>query len=223
MARKRMIDPGIWDSEDFSKLSILARLVFIGLFSQADDEGRGTANVKYLKSKLFPYDDDVSSVQIGKALKEIGAHMSIAFYAHEGKDYYVLESWESFQTINKPTASKIPLPEDYRNATVVLPPNRIEEKRKEKEEKEIEVSTCAFGEFHNVCFKDGEYEKLVERYGKPLVEDKIAYLDSQIQSKVKKYIDYKDHYATIGNWCRADKGARASPDRDPESGIPFAN
>ena len=41
MARKRMIDPNIWDSEDFSKLSILGRLLFIGMFSNADDEGRG--------------------------------------------------------------------------------------------------------------------------------------------------------------------------------------
>ncbi len=33
MARKRMIDPNIWQSEDFSKLSTLGKLVFIGLFS----------------------------------------------------------------------------------------------------------------------------------------------------------------------------------------------
>ena len=44
MARKRMIDPGIWQSEDFAKMSTLGKLVFIGLFSNADDEGRGRAN-----------------------------------------------------------------------------------------------------------------------------------------------------------------------------------
>ena len=51
-----MIDPGIWQSEDFSKLSTLAKLVFIGLFSNADDEGRGRAKAAYIKSTLFPYD-----------------------------------------------------------------------------------------------------------------------------------------------------------------------
>lgn len=40
MARKRMIDPSIWINEDFGTLSNLAKLVFIGLFSLADDEGR---------------------------------------------------------------------------------------------------------------------------------------------------------------------------------------
>lgn len=34
-----MIDPNIWQSEDFAGLSTLAKLVFIGLFSNADDEG----------------------------------------------------------------------------------------------------------------------------------------------------------------------------------------
>ena len=52
VARKRMIDPNIWQSEDFSKLSTLGKLVFIGLFSLADDEGRGRCNPVYLKSTL---------------------------------------------------------------------------------------------------------------------------------------------------------------------------
>ena len=53
MARKRMIDPNIWESEDFSKLSVLARLVFIGIFSNADDDGRGRGKSAYLKSIIF--------------------------------------------------------------------------------------------------------------------------------------------------------------------------
>ena len=40
VARKRMIDPSMWINEDFGTLSTLAKLVFIGLFSSADDEGR---------------------------------------------------------------------------------------------------------------------------------------------------------------------------------------
>ena len=60
MARKRMIDPQIWVIEDFSKLSFLSRLIWIGLISNADDEGRGKANISYLKSQLFPSDEDLS-------------------------------------------------------------------------------------------------------------------------------------------------------------------
>ena len=68
MARKRMIDPNIWQSEDFGKLSLLAKIVFIGLFSNADDEGRGRANPVYLKSTLFPYEESMRSADIEKNL-----------------------------------------------------------------------------------------------------------------------------------------------------------
>lgn len=108
MARKRMIDPGIWESEDFSKLSKFARLVWIGLFSNADDAGRGKANPAYIKSLLFAYDEDVDIQAIKIALDEIEKTMSIDFYEVDGKRYYQLQSWSKFQTINRPSPSQIP-------------------------------------------------------------------------------------------------------------------
>ncbi len=108
MARKRMVDPNIWQSEDFSKLSTLAKLVFIGLFSLADDEGRGRANPTYLKSVLFPYNEDLRSADIEKTLSEISSNMSVVFYSCDGSNYYSLLSWVDFQKIDKPTPSKIP-------------------------------------------------------------------------------------------------------------------
>lgn len=130
MARKRMIDPSIWQSEDFAQLSYLAKLVFIGLFSNADDEGRGRANAVYLKSILFPYDLKLLPEEIACTLQEIAGHMSVTFYMCEGKEYYQLDSWRGFQVINKPTPSKIPM--DYGRDTVGLPSNRIEQNRIEK-------------------------------------------------------------------------------------------
>ena len=44
MARRRMIAPEIWESSSFSKLSNFAKLIFIGLISNADDEGKGIAD-----------------------------------------------------------------------------------------------------------------------------------------------------------------------------------
>ena len=65
-----------------------------------------------------------------------------------------------------------------------------------------------------------EYDKLVTKYGKTIVDSKIDSLDANIQSKIKKYMQFKDHYATIGNWCRMDKvkeQPRAAPITDPVS------
>ena len=40
MARKRDIDPSLWDHEELNALPIPARYLFIGIISNADDEGR---------------------------------------------------------------------------------------------------------------------------------------------------------------------------------------
>lgn len=108
MARKRMIDPNIWQSEDFSKLSTLAKLVFIGLFSLADDEGRGRSNPVYLKSSLFPYEESIRSADIDKTLSEISSNMSVIFYSCDGNNYYSLYNWNTWQKIDRPSESKIP-------------------------------------------------------------------------------------------------------------------
>lgn len=117
MARKRMIDPSIWQSEDFGKLSTLAKIVFIGLFSLADDEGRGRCNPVYLKSTLFPYEENIRSADIDKTLSEISSNMSVVLYSCDGSSYYSLLSWDTFQKIDRPSQSKIP---EYNENTMEL-------------------------------------------------------------------------------------------------------
>ena len=75
MARRRMLDPNIWESEDYARLSVLAKLVFVGMISNSDDEGRGRANAMYLKSKIFPYDTETTAQDIDKALDEIAKQL----------------------------------------------------------------------------------------------------------------------------------------------------
>ena len=147
MARKRMIDPGIWQSEDFSKLSTLAKLVFIGLFSNADDSGRGRAKAAYIKSILFPYDEGMRVIDVDKTLSEIASNMSVTFYLHDENEYYSLEKWEKWQRIDRPSESTLPEPDDSSqiirasfdegstSARRAFPPNRKEENKNKKEEK----------------------------------------------------------------------------------------
>ena len=52
MARKRMLSPDIWESESFSSLSDLSKIVFISIISHADDEGRGKASASHQESAL---------------------------------------------------------------------------------------------------------------------------------------------------------------------------
>jgi microsomal dipeptidase-like Zn-dependent dipeptidase len=150
-----MIDPCIWQSEDFSKLSILAKVVWIGLFSNADDEGRGRAKASYVKSMIFPYDEDEKAIKkVDKTLDEIAQIMSIIFYIEDGNELYQLRNWGKFQTIDKPKNSVLSpcsdksaiirrqiddaSPIDSRqidDASRKSPPNRREENIKENKEK----------------------------------------------------------------------------------------
>ncbi len=149
MARKRMIDPNIWQSEDFSKLSTLGKLVFIGLFSLADDEGRGRCNPVFLKSTLFPYEEGIRSADIDKTLSEISSNMSVVFYSCDGSNYYSLLSWNTFQKIDRPTTSKIPeydektmqrlFDDNSTNPRRAFVPKRKEDNRIEEENKRIRI------------------------------------------------------------------------------------
>lgn len=110
MARKRMISPEIWESQSFSLLSDLAKIVFISLFSHADDEGRGIAKPTYIMNTTFPYDENRRVADIKKALSEIALKMSVQFYNVNGNEYYVMQRWERWQKIDKPSKSKLPPP-----------------------------------------------------------------------------------------------------------------
>lgn len=109
MARRRMIDPNIWQSEDVAELSMFARLLLIGMISNADDAGRGKANPIFLKSTIFPY-DEISIEEVKSALGELSRNISVVIYQNNHKDYYEFQNWNKWQSINRPQPSQIPPP-----------------------------------------------------------------------------------------------------------------
>ena len=169
-----MIDPNIWQSEDFSKLSTLGKLVFIGLFSLADDEGRGRSNPVYLKSTLFPYEEGIRSADIDKTLSEISSNMSVIFYSCDGSSYYSLYNWNTWQKIDRPTESKIPeydketmqrLFDEYStNNRRAFAPNRKEYNRTEKENKRIRIKDI----YNQNCSNLPQVQKLTEKREKAI-------------------------------------------------------
>ena len=57
MARIRTIKPQFFTSEDVTAQSPLARLLFVGLFTECDRDGRVEARPRTLKMRLLPEDD----------------------------------------------------------------------------------------------------------------------------------------------------------------------
>lgn len=67
MARIRTIKPGFFKNEDIAALPAMARLLFIGLWTQADRAGRLEDRPKRLKAEIFPYEN----YDIEKGLNEL--------------------------------------------------------------------------------------------------------------------------------------------------------
>ena len=119
MARKRMIDPNFWTDEKLGECSIQERLLFMGLISNADDEGYGRANPKLLKSLIFPY-DDLRASDLEKWLSHLGGLHIVVLFKYDVQTYYNLPNFLRHQTINKPTKSTFPHIEDERCRTTTV-------------------------------------------------------------------------------------------------------
>lgn len=141
MPRKRMIDPGIWRSEQVNDLSRNARLLFIGMFSNADDAGRLHGSSRFLRANIFPYDDDVTSAVVGEWRDEILRAGLAVLYETHGREYLYLPTWARHQKIDRPSESTLPSPDEHssniRRAldehSSLIEENRIEENRREEE------------------------------------------------------------------------------------------
>lgn len=107
MARIRTIKPEFPQSESIGTLSRDARLLFIQLWTLADDAGRARAAARMLASLLYPYDDDAPAL-IESWLRELEKVECIRRYEVDGTRYLEICNWQKHQKIDRPSASKLP-------------------------------------------------------------------------------------------------------------------
>ncbi|MGB6771162.1 MAG: hypothetical protein WBF51_04070 [Candidatus Dormiibacterota bacterium] len=93
MARQRTIDPGFFRNEDLAELPFEARLLFAGLWTQADREGRLEDRPKRLKADVFPYDD----VDVNAALDGLAERQMIQRYRVKGAALITVVNFPKFQ------------------------------------------------------------------------------------------------------------------------------
>lgn len=109
MARQRMIKPEFFDSESLADCSIAARLAFIGLWVMGDDYGRQKAQVRRLRTRIFPF-DKMTDRKFAGLLSELEDAGCIKGYEIDGERYVYIPNFEVYQTINRPSKSSIPEP-----------------------------------------------------------------------------------------------------------------
>lgn len=95
-----MICPTIWEDPSFNKLSHSARLIFIGMFSNADDEGYLRSDAGTIKRLIFGFDDfPINDVE--KCLAEVEQMRSIHLYQENGEKYAHFVKWKVYQKQQK--------------------------------------------------------------------------------------------------------------------------
>ncbi len=120
MPRKRMINPNIWDDPEFIKLSDTARLLFIGLFSTPDDEGRLRGSPAYLKKTIFGYDDKKTPKKVEGWRNEIVKIMkNVILYRVNGEDYIFLKNWGKYQKQREDRIQRSELPAPTKENIVI--------------------------------------------------------------------------------------------------------
>lgn len=101
MARIRTIKPEFWTSEQVVECSLIARLLFIGMWNFCDDGGNHPSSIKSLKMQVFPGDESISSADISAMMDELISSGLVVEYAAAGKNYWHVTGWHH-QKIEKP-------------------------------------------------------------------------------------------------------------------------
>lgn len=105
MARSRNIKPGFFTNDELAECSPFSRLLFAGLWTIADKEGRLDDRHKRIKAMVLPFDD----VDCDQLLQELHNHRFITRYHVGGESYIQISNWKKHQNPHcKEAASEIP-------------------------------------------------------------------------------------------------------------------
>lgn len=100
MARIRTIKPDFWEDEKLGAIPIQARLLFIGTWSYADDNGVIRGSAALLKSQIFPYDDNLRIGEVKKWIDALVEARMLIPLSYKGASYYVIRTFRSHQRID---------------------------------------------------------------------------------------------------------------------------
>lgn len=110
MSRIRSIHPGLFTDEAFMSLSAHGRLLLIGIWTEAFDDGVFEWKPLTLKARIFPADN----LDMDALLAELVAADCIRKESHNGKPIGLVRNFQKFQRPKKPNSSAM-LAEGWRS------------------------------------------------------------------------------------------------------------
>lgn len=115
MARSRNIKPGFFTNDQLAELPALTRLLFVGLWTIADREGRIEDRPKKIKAEAMPYDD----FDCNQALSDLQKAGFITRYESGGINVIQVVNWDKHQNPHvKEQPSTLPSQDKHQTSTV---------------------------------------------------------------------------------------------------------
>lgn len=109
MARIRSVHPSLFTDEAWVSCSPLARLLYVGLWTDADDQGLFEWKPLQIKMRLLPGD----TADVATLLGELADVELIASFEHGGKRFGAIKLFRKYQRPKKPNSVHF-LPEEWR-------------------------------------------------------------------------------------------------------------
>lgn len=237
MARRRMIDPSIWESDQILRLDPRKFRLYVFLISQADDEGR----MKYLPKKwaaaLSPESDDYDTAECEKDANEILAVGLVYAYRVEGSVYLYHPNWTKYQRVDHPQRSHFPEPDvgqpiaSFSEPFSESIPDPIAEPfspsldKVSVDQKRGEEGASAAGmsppappdplpperqDYNGLTMTPDGFARLCSRWPKATVLSYCETVRDYCKSHGKRY---RDHEATVRNWLKRDGVPEIIPER----------
>lgn len=192
MARKRMISPTMWEDPGFNKLSVGARLLFVGMISHADDEGFIRADFGSLKRLVFGFDEAVTDLVFW--FKEVQQFKNIHWYEYEGEQYAHFVKWDIYQKQQKDRIQA----SSYPSCSICVA--GVKQVRKEvklsklsKDKISKDNTSRDFEEFWNIYPKKTEKKKTEEKWNRLTREDQEAIL-KDLPERIEHHDTWKRGY-----------------------------
>ena len=115
MARSRNIKPAFFTNDKLADIEPLGRIMFIGLWTIADREGRMEDRPRRIKAEVLPYDDADTESLLNQLVKQ----GFIIRYEVDGERYIQVLQFNKHQNPHmKESASTIPAPDKHHASTV---------------------------------------------------------------------------------------------------------
>lgn len=204
-------------SEKVDKLSAKAEVFFTRLIMKADDFGYYSANVKILKSDLYPLRENMRSSEITPLLKECQECDLLGTYTVAGKEYLLIKDFgQRLRTMQ----SKFPKPTDdwlrafYENGSV--PPSNDSSTPPETEEEEetrnrrrntpngVVVATLPTDDTQKILLS--KWDEILKSFEGKSIKDIRITIEDFIKSDKPKFIDpYMNYWNILADYLKLAK------------------